>query len=408
MFQSYNNTDPNLKVHWFDWPFRSICILDGSLSFLYSGNKSPCTREFLNNCSFMYGECGEYVAVPQSFTLARGSDLACLQQLGCPPASSRQSAAGTLVVGCACGGVAYDMQAVKALYTQLTAFFKDFLVNTHSSEYTQFVMFYFLSIRPGLVGQFLEMLRGMFASYSAPPDVRKNAMAYMGSLLVRGKFISFKLVQNCITAISNWCQNYVNSHKNAVNNFANAQIHQVFYCACQTIFYVITFKCEDFISSVEAISFVRNLSIGNLIYSGLNPLAVCSPAIVDNFAKVALHYEIAVCSQVIERNKRDTIPIAHRNVITSITGNAVDVNFPFDPLPPVLKSANCYVEPFFQEFKGLPDEVTERMTEQNEANLQRGASIDDASNPEDDELDDFINESGSFTNAGLPMLLNDL
>jgi len=360
------------------------------------------TMDKLLETVILYVHCTMHAT---AFTLDRAADLAALRELGCLPGTVRKSPSGVLL-GCGCGAEKHDPDAVRSLYSHLLDFFRKFLLKTHSSEYTQFVIFYFLSVRPGYVWQFLNSLLDKFRSFSEPADVRANAMAYVGSLLVRGKFISFKLVQNTIETVSNWCRVYVNKHKDATNNFANADTHKVFYCACQTLFYVITFKCEAFSSSLEAITFVRNLSIGNLIYSGLNPLAVCSPAIVENFAGVAHHYEIAVCTHVIVRNKRNTIPVVRRNEITSITGNAVDVNFPFDPLPSALSSSNLYVEPFFQEFKGLPEEVTARIAAKNEAKLPREDSMENTSIVAEPDEDDFIND-GSFTSNGLPMMFCD-
>ena len=54
----------------------------------------------------------------------------------------------------------------------------------------------------------------------------------------------------------------------------------------------------------SVLPFLRSLNYERMVTSQLNPLRFCLPAVVQNFANVARHYQLAYCYTVIERNNR--------------------------------------------------------------------------------------------------------
>lgn len=115
-------------------------------------------------------------------------------------------------VGCACGGSEHDLDALKLLFTELKEVFSRIILCTHSSSHVQFLIFYLIALRPGLATIFLEFLRvKKFENPNCSRDVRRNAMAYMGSLLARGKFIPFSHVHSCLEIICMWCNSYLDN-----------------------------------------------------------------------------------------------------------------------------------------------------------------------------------------------------
>lgn len=119
-------------------------------------------------------------------------------------------------VGCACGGSEHDIDALKNFFTDLKDVFSRIILKTHASSHTQFLMFYLLALRPGLATIFLEFLRvRKFENPNCFRDERHNAMAYIGSLLARGKFIPFCHVHSCLEIICSWCNSYL---ENQVSN----------------------------------------------------------------------------------------------------------------------------------------------------------------------------------------------
>lgn len=112
--------------------------------------------------------------------------------------------------GCECGGSEHDIDALKSLFSDLKDVFSRIILKTHASSHTQFLVFYLLAIRPGLATIFLEFLRvRKFENPNCFRDERHNAMAYIGSLLARGKFIPFCHVHSCLEIICSWCNSYL-------------------------------------------------------------------------------------------------------------------------------------------------------------------------------------------------------
>lgn len=65
----------------------------------------------------------------------------------------------------------------------------------------------------------------------------------------------------------------------------------------------------------------------------LNPLKVCQPAILQNFAAVTRTYQLAYCYSVIEHNTRNVMATVYIDEKGSMTtcSSVLDAFFPFDP-----------------------------------------------------------------------------
>ncbi|XP_018021978.1 RNA polymerase I-specific transcription initiation factor RRN3 isoform X2 [Hyalella azteca] len=326
------------------------------------------------------------------FSLDRNINIEELRILGCLPGSvklapnleadqdSHDSSTDTshkqqLTLGCACGGEKHNLMSLKRLYHDLVGVFTRIVLPTHSSGHVQFFMFYVLSIKPSLTRIFLDTLRtDSFMGNGVALDVKKNALAYIGSLMVRGKFVPISTTLSCLEVIVSWCHEYINSQeKQGTNNYMNLALHEKFYCACQTIFYVFSFRCLEFTKSEKMLDHVRRLNLERLVFSKLNPLAVCRYQIVKNFAAITRHFQLAYCYAIIESNRRNTLPVCMHasdgsDVRASAYGSSLDMAFPFDPYQ-LLHSAP-YFEAHYQHFPGLPEYISmdaeERILEKEE------------------------------------------
>jgi RNA polymerase I-specific transcription initiation factor RRN3 len=74
--------------------------------------------------------------------------------------------------------------------------------------------------------------------------------------------------------------------------------------------------------------FLQGLHLTKIITCRLNPLRVCQPAVLQNFATVTRKYQLAYCYTIIERNSRSNLPILES---TDRFFNLLDTFFPFDP-----------------------------------------------------------------------------
>lgn len=82
------------------------------------------------------------------------------------------------------------------------------------------------------------------------------------------------------------------------------------------------------------ITFLENLNMGRIVTNKLNPLRVCQPAIVQNFAAITRNYQLVYCYTIIEHNTRYKMPTIYQSDQGSITttDTILDTVFPFDPL----------------------------------------------------------------------------
>ncbi|XP_076035704.1 RNA polymerase I-specific transcription initiation factor RRN3 homolog Tif-IA isoform X2 [Oratosquilla oratoria] len=264
-----------------------------------------------------------------------------------------------LTLGCQCQGKHHNLEALKNLYTDLQDIFIRIILPTHASSHVQFLIFYLLAIRPGLASIFLEFLRvNKFENPNSGREIRKNAMSYMGSLLARGKFIPFSHVHSCLEVICSWCSAYLeNQERIQTRNYEDLMVHSPFYYACQTILYVFTFRYREYTENEKKLSFARVLNLERLVLSKLNPLRICAPAIVSNFAAVTRRFQLAYCSTILENNKRMTLPSVSSSGGCSEQGRRthLDMFFPFDPY--LLQRSKNYITQHYREFDGLPDDV---------------------------------------------------
>ncbi|XP_069956784.1 RNA polymerase I-specific transcription initiation factor RRN3 isoform X2 [Cherax quadricarinatus] len=278
----------------------------------------------------------------------------------CRAGSVRLSNGGeNRTIGCECGGSEHDIEAIKLLFTELKEVFSNIILCTHSSSHVQFLLFYLLALRPGLATIFLDFLRiKKFENPSCSRDIRRNAMAYIGSLLARGKYIPFIHVNSCLELICAWCSTYLeNQERMQTNYYEDLLLHLPFYYACQTVFYVFTFRYREYTENSKRLELARKLNLERLVMNQLNPLRMCAAPIVNNFAVVARRFQLAYCYTIMENNKRLGIPSAHVDG-GKYTGNmTLDMFFPFDPY--LLQRSKVYISDHYREFDGLPEDVSQ-------------------------------------------------
>uniref|UniRef100_A0A0P4WLS6 RNA polymerase I-specific transcription initiation factor RRN3 n=1 Tax=Scylla olivacea TaxID=85551 RepID=A0A0P4WLS6_SCYOL len=261
-------------------------------------------------------------------------------------------------VGCECGGTEHDLEALKSLFSDLKEVFSRIILTTHASSHTQFLLFYLLALRPGLATHFLEYLRvKKFENPNCFRDERRNAMAYIGSLLARGKFIPFSHVHSCLEIICAWCYRYLDKQETVqTTNYEDLQLHSPFYFACQTVFYVFTFRYKEYTENSKKLALAQSLNLERLVLSPLNPLRMCAAPIVSNFAAVTRRFQLAYCYTIMENNKRLQIPSSSIDEKT-LGSTSLDMFFPFDPY--LLVRSRGYVANHYREFDGLPEEIVE-------------------------------------------------
>ena len=181
------------------------------------------------------------------------------------------------------------------------------LLPTFNITHTQFLFFYLASFSQDISLKFINRNWKTFVNVNQPSIIRQTAMAYIASYLARAKSVSAGLTISYLDKLSSWTVDYVNSRDNSVNgDFIHADIsrHGPFYSACQAIFYVFAFRHSDLTSTSERIKKLKSMSWQSIISHNLNPLRVCLPGIVKNFANISKNYQLAYCTAIMQRNNR--------------------------------------------------------------------------------------------------------
>jgi RNA polymerase I-specific transcription initiation factor RRN3 len=60
----------------------------------------------------------------------------------------------------------------------------------------------------------------------------------------------------------------------------------------QAALYIFAFRHEEMVSSRKHLSFLRSLQFNSIVTCQLNPLRVCLPPVVKNFAAIARNYQV--------------------------------------------------------------------------------------------------------------------
>ena len=127
------------------------------------------------------------------------------------------------------------------------------------------------------------------------------------------------------------------------------------------------------------------------IFSKLNPLKVCSPAIVTEFAKIANHLGVVYVYHLLETNKRlrlsHFVAVGERETALSVrkeeSYQQLDEYFPFDPYH--LPRSKRWVEGDYRVWKGIPDlqedgaeeSESDEEDEEEESEMEEGTGTDD-------------------------------
>lgn len=286
-----------------------------------------------------------------------------------------------------------DTGNTKDLYRDLVAIFDKLILPTHGSCHVQFVVFYLSSFKLGIAEGFVEHLWKMLQNPNTPAVIRQAAGNYIGSFLARAKFIPVVTVKACLDLLVNWLHTYIDNQGTGLKAFCDVALHGPFYTVCQAVFYVVVFRHKQILEgSLKAgLAYLQKLNFERIIMCQLNPLKVCLPSIVTLFAGITRKYQIAFCDTIIERNRRQVLPV----VRSSDGGNSVetcsnplDTVFPFDPY--ILKRSKNIINPSYQFWE-----------EQSAEDLQE--ATDSTNEGKVDEEDDFLKDETPQNDAFIGM-----
>uniref|UniRef100_UPI00358DDFD9 RNA polymerase I-specific transcription initiation factor RRN3 isoform X2 n=1 Tax=Myxine glutinosa TaxID=7769 RepID=UPI00358DDFD9 len=286
-----------------------------------------------------------------------------------------------------------DMGKAKELYRDLLVTFDRLLLPTRASCHVQFYMLYFCSFRLAFAEAFLDHLWKTLQNPSQPSVLRQAAAAYLGSLLARAAYIPSVTVRACLDLMVSWLHRYIDSQDGSVRSYCDVSVHGPFYAVCQAVCYIFIFRHRDLLDQdmKKGLAYLQALNLERLVHCRLNPLKVCLPAIVRVFAALTRKYQIAFCYTLIERNRRQVLPMlaGSEGDARPINTNPLDSFFPYDPY--VLKRSSKAITPLYRTWT---DDGLHEPGEKDRARL----SASEDGNAESD--DDFLKAETPNNNSG--------
>ncbi|KAJ5787482.1 RNA polymerase I specific transcription initiation factor RRN3 [Penicillium paradoxum] len=264
----------------------------------------------------------------------------------------------------------------------LLSHFQTIILPTYRSRHSQFLLFHFSQASPVLVDRFASTFVQLIFNKLQPGILRQSAAAYLASFVARGAHISGEVVRDVFDLLLTHLNSLRMDYEDACRG-PDLRRYGPFYSTAQALLYIFCFRWRDLTTAAidgdtadqvdelepGQIAFPPNIKefLHKSIYSRLNPLKVCSPAIVAEFARIAHHFQFLYVYPLLETNKRVRIT-AFRSISTLAdsrfnhvgreiragdnSGYQLDAYFPFDPYQ--LPRSRRWLEGDYVEWRGIP------------------------------------------------------
>ncbi len=304
-------------------------------------------------------------------------------------------------------------------YRELLAHFSNF-ISPNRTRHAQFLVFHFSQTSSAQTTAFVKQCLDLVTNQQNPSVQRVTACAYLASYIARGAHIPTTTVQFAFSSLCSYLNELRKSHEPSCRG-PDRKKYAVYYAVAQALFYIFCFRWRDLVtgssspdddlsdsSEENALAEGHDLlwmpSIQetlrlNTSHSRLNPLKVCSPAIVAQFAKIAHHLRFLYVYSLIESNKRlrlanttsssygasgrAEIGIGRRETATDRkVGEAhlqMEAYFPFDPYH--LPVSKRWVEGDYNEWK-----TPRGMEKEHDGQDDEGSGSESESDDSDDSL----------------------
>ncbi|KAF7550594.1 hypothetical protein G7Z17_g5607 [Cylindrodendrum hubeiense] len=294
-------------------------------------------------------------------------------------------------------------------FTILLREFDHMVLPTYKSRHTQFLIFHFAQMHERLTDAFCGQLIATAFQGNTPNVLKQAAAAYLASFVARGAHLPGHLVRSIFSLLLHHLEQYRKKYEPLCRGPDLKRFHP-YYSLVQATLYIFCFRWQDLIVGApedvdpeDASSYIgqevdwvgtsrKDLSVQ--IFGKLNPLKVCAPVIVEEFAKLAHRLNFMYVYPLVEGNKR--IRLTQFLSATYSTGGALrdagyesqdesfhqlDPYFPFDPYQlPVSKRwlENDYVN--WKAVHGLnaedEDDSDDDVDEVDEVDLIEGTATD--------------------------------
>jgi RNA polymerase I-specific transcription initiation factor RRN3 len=213
-----------------------------------------------------------------------------------------------------------DSPEAVSCYEDILSDFSNIILPTYKSRHTQFLVFYFAQKSPRLTEMFVGTLFNIAFESNRPNMVKQSAVAYLASFVARGAKVDSEQVQTIASILLNYMDYHRTNYEPDCQG-PDIRRYTQFYALTQGLLYLFCFRWRDLVNLEsssrridrdDAASFLGQdlewmdglkTRLQANIYSKLNPLKICSPVIVQEFAKLSHHLGLMYIYPRIESNK---------------------------------------------------------------------------------------------------------
>ncbi|KAK4940872.1 DNA independent RNA polymerase I transcription factor [Elasticomyces elasticus] len=292
---------------------------------------------------------------------------------------------------------------------QLITQFHSQILPTYRARHPQFLVFHFAQSDPIAVDRFVTSCVTVLIDRKQPHLLRHSAAAYFSGFIGRGAHVSPQVVQDCVGLLCGHLNLLRKLYEPSCRGGPDIKRYGDFYSIFQAILYIFCFRWRDIASAssddesdfdideeeVETYHFTESLreALRAAIYSPLNPLRVCTPVIVEQFAKLTHALQLFYVYPKLEENRHVRVNTHwHSMSDLSISTSTRDLSwvgdngmlegyFPYDPYH--LPISKHWIEGDYVEWKGIPGEQADDTDSESDAGM-------DVGDMDEDEEDDGV------------------
>lgn len=320
-----------------------------------------------------------------------------------------------------------DLLLMDHAFESLLSQFANIILPTYRSRHTQFLLFRFSQLSPDLVERFAGCCSHIIVDQRLPHILRTAAAAYLGSFVARGAHVSSSVVRDIFDLLCQHLEALRVSHEPSCKG-PDLKRYGTYYAIAQALIYTFCFRWRDLIVTEDGTppsddyvvhhetDFVWYKDVQTIlrrnIFSKLNPLKICAPSIVSQFAHMANHLRFLYIFPLIETNKRVRLAWAtgsylegiavRETALTQKKGEErflLDAYFPFDPY--LLPRSKRWVEKEYVEWKPVPGMKIERDEEEEDAEEEDDDEEDEESDSDREEVEHDEIDEGTGTDASI-------
>ena len=286
----------------------------------------------------------------------------------------------------------------------LLAQFNSLVLPSYKSRHVQFLLFHFAQQTAEGMDRFAGALMSVVLDNSRPSLIRESAAAYLASFVARGNHVPGSTVRDVFEYLGAQLAGMRAAYEPSCRG-PDPRRYRTYYALTQALLYIFCFRWRDLTVTAErdeaasaggdagispmstsededgpddpldpdrAPVFLRSVraALRDNIFSRLNPLRVCAPVIVAEFARATLRLRFLYVYTLLEANRRVRLPTGPTAAVAGPLGASavdrgsalsarkdqdwqrLDAYFPFDPYR--LPRSRRWVEDDYREWVGVP------------------------------------------------------